>query len=131
MDISKTPFGVTNFERLMYASIVFSLLEAALYWQTLSEVFSNITAFDLAWFYGLQCLFIWLVARKRKNWPRWILLALFILEFIPPHKHFSVSSPIFFDMLEYTSTITGLGLALIFASNEWFQQVENDSLPLV
>ena len=79
------PSNGVRFEQLMYLSLGISVILVALQWNQLVAQFrdlggaaSAIFAFTVA--FAIRILFIWLIARRRKNWARGVglTLALFV-----------------------------------------------------
>jgi len=70
------PSNVARFEKLMYLSLGISVILSIRRWYAgdLTGATFLGPAFNLVFF----VLFIWLAARRRKNWARWILLLAFI-----------------------------------------------------
>ena len=74
------PTNVRRFEWLMYISLVLGIVNAILQYPAFSARIPGafiifIQAFVVAFF----VLFIWLIARKRQNWARWIFVIFFVL----------------------------------------------------
>jgi hypothetical protein len=80
------PSNVTRFEQLMYFTLGIGVLGTFRQWNRLVSdprlarlggvaflVSTQIIAF------GILVLLIWLVARRRKNWARWLTLVMFVL----------------------------------------------------
>lgn len=69
------PKSIILFERLSYLSVFLGVLSMALNMPTITKFSAQslgiYPAVILAVF-GVQILFIWLIARRRKNWARWI-----------------------------------------------------------
>jgi LPXTG-motif cell wall-anchored protein len=74
------PRNVVRFEQLIYASLVVRLIIAIVDFARLSKVTSAlaIVGAGVAGFVILVLL-AWLIARRRKNWARWVLLTLYLL----------------------------------------------------
>src|SRR6266850_2601994 len=74
------PSNVARFEKLMYLSLGIFETSLILRWYVHDLALSAATAVS---FHSLNLVFllacIWLVARRRKNWARWILLLVFIV----------------------------------------------------
>ena len=71
------PKSVVLFERLAYLAVVLGIVSAILNWTgqamppgALPGLFAGLVVIS-----GLEVLFIWLTARKRKNWARWVWVA--------------------------------------------------------
>ena len=74
------PTNIIWFERLAYASLVLGLLVGALDFGTLSEVGLPATVIGIAvGSIALMSLLIWLIARRKQNWARWLFLTFFLL----------------------------------------------------
>ena len=78
------PSNVAWFERLMYLSLGIGVITSALRWSELVALGgplggANAMIFVLAFVFAFMALFIWLVARRHKNWARWFLLILGLL----------------------------------------------------
>ena len=80
------PRNVVWFEVLLYLSLMLDALSVAFEDRTPTEEMteSMITLFTVfeAVLIPLLVYFVWLAARKRKNWPRWALAALLALSVI-------------------------------------------------
>lgn len=70
------PKNVRRFEFLIYLAGAIEILTYPL--QGISTAFAA-SAISVAW-WGFIILLIWLTARRRKNWARWVLFCLFVLE---------------------------------------------------
>ena len=70
------PTHVRWFERLMYLAFVVVGGDFLVRGQLSNSVLALAVAAQL----GVIALLIWLAARRRQNWARWLLFALFILE---------------------------------------------------
>ena len=76
------PASVLWYERLAWAAVALSALSAAADWTVLIKYYNQEPFFYpivVAGIFAVQLLWIWLVARKRKNWARWISLVLVVL----------------------------------------------------
>ena len=77
------PSNVVWFERLMYLAILLGLVDIYTTAQREAVTFPSAQA----WIYvavaiiltGVYVLLIWLAARRRKSWPRYVLAVLFLL----------------------------------------------------
>ena len=82
----KTPKNVLRFEVLLYSSLILDALSVAFQDRTPSADMTESTiAVATVLAAGLILLlfyFVWLAARRRKNWPRWVLLATLVLSVI-------------------------------------------------
>ena len=69
------PKSIMLFERVAYLALLLGLTSDALNWSAVTEAYSQepITSLLVQVIsFGGQALFIWLIARKRKNWARWV-----------------------------------------------------------
>jgi cell division protein FtsW (lipid II flippase) len=82
----KIPKNVLRFEVLLYSSLILDALSVAFQDRTPSaEMTESTIAAATVLAAGLILLlfyFVWLAARRRKNWPRWVLLATLVLSVI-------------------------------------------------
>ena len=82
----KIPKNVLRFEVLLYSSLILDALSVAFQDRTPSADMTESTiAIATVLAAGLILLlfyFVWLAARRRKNWPRWVLLATLVLSVI-------------------------------------------------
>lgn len=122
------PSNVTRFEQLAYLSLGIGIVVAALQYPSLSgQAGAGFTLFVQAFVLGFLFLLVWLIARRRKNWARWVLLILFLVG-IPAYI------PILSDMLLVSSLsgilsivqlfTQGVALYLIFTGDaaSWFKK---------
>lgn len=84
------PRNVTLFERLMYASLLLSVAVLALDGPRLMDKPEVRAAGGLTFVFitllvtiALIALFVWLIARKRQNWARWVFTLFFIIGLWP------------------------------------------------
>ena len=76
----KIPKNVLWFEALLYASLMLDALSLAFQDRTpTAELIEQMILIVAAAVVLLQVFFVWLAARHRKNWPRWVLAATFLL----------------------------------------------------
>jgi len=78
----KIPHNVVWFEILLYGSLALDALSVAFSDRTTERDFGSSLVIAMAMEAGLILLlayFVHLAAEKRKNWPRWVLLALLVL----------------------------------------------------
>ena len=82
----KVPRNVLWFEALLYASLMLDALSLAFQDRTptaeLTEQMILAATIVAATLILLQVYFVWLAARHRKNWPRWVLAAALLLSVI-------------------------------------------------
>jgi hypothetical protein len=126
------PSNVARFEQLMYLSLGIGLIESALQWSqnvTQANAFggAGFVLFVQAFVVVFMVLFIWLVARRHKNWARWLLLVIFILglpiyvKTLGPMLPFNPVAGIL-SVLQLLCQL--VALVLIFTGNArgWFEQ---------
>jgi drug/metabolite transporter (DMT)-like permease len=80
------PKNVLWFEVLLYASLVLDALSVAFQDRTpnadMTEQMIGVYTVMAALLILLLVYFVWLAAQRRKNWPRWALLAALVLSVI-------------------------------------------------
>ena len=80
------PRNVVWFEALLYLSLTLDALSAAFQDRTPTDEVSEQTIMFATATGGCMILllvfFVWLAAQRRKNWPRWALVASFVLSVI-------------------------------------------------
>jgi drug/metabolite transporter (DMT)-like permease len=80
------PKNVLWFEVLLYASLVMDALSVAFQDRTpnadMTEQMIGVYTVMAALLILLLVYFVWLAANRRKNWPRWALLAALVLSLI-------------------------------------------------
>ena len=80
---TRVPINVLRFEALLYASLMLDALSVAFQDRTpTAELIEQIILIVAAAIILLQVYFVWLAARHRKNWPRWVLAAALLLSVI-------------------------------------------------
>jgi protein-S-isoprenylcysteine O-methyltransferase Ste14 len=82
----KVPKNVVWFQALLYASLMLDALSVAFQDRTPSADMTDGMIMIATMLAGVMILlllyFVWLAARKRKNWPRWVLVAALVLSII-------------------------------------------------
>ena len=79
----KIPRNVLWFEALLYVSLMLDALSVAFQDRTpTAELIEQMILIVAAAVILLQVYFMWLAARHRKNWPRWVLAAALFLSVI-------------------------------------------------
>ena len=74
------PKNVSRFEKLWYTSLGIGILVSALEYQYMASLAdTGLILFTQLIVIVFMVLFIWLVARRRKGWARWVLLIMFII----------------------------------------------------
>ncbi len=80
------PNNVIRFEVLLYASLMLDALSVAFQDRTptpdMTESMIMTATFLAAGMILVLVYFVWLAARHRKNWPRWVLAAALVLSVI-------------------------------------------------
>lgn len=80
------PNNVIRFELLLYASLILDALSVAFTDRTPSAEMTETMVMIGTLLSGGMILaftyFVWLAARHRKNWPRWVLIAALVLSVI-------------------------------------------------
>jgi hypothetical protein len=131
MGESELPSNVARFEQLMYLSLVIEFIDSALAWDHNVAMASKLGGAYFVLFvemcvFAFWMLFIWLIARRRKNWARWIILVSFVAAT-------PMSVPLIREWLRFEpvvgvlSLVQGLAqviaLVLVFTGNarDWFK----------
>jgi hypothetical protein len=121
------PRNVVWFEVLLYLSLMLDALSVAFEDRTPTEEMteSMITFFTVfeAVLIPLLVYFVWLAARKRKNWPRWALAALLALSVISLVQVLADSGIALDSGIEIVScALTAAGLYFSFTGDAkgWF-----------
>jgi hypothetical protein len=74
--------------------------------------------------FATDVLFIWLVARRRKNWPRWLMLFFFVsgIVFAPLERQWLRGHPVNSILIVVWWLAQSAAFFLIFTGNarEWF-----------
>ena|ERR1700759_382090 len=81
------PRSVQWFERLAWLAMALTLASAPLNWPTIHRYFARepvVFSMALIVFFSVQAFWIWLVARGRKNWARWVSLVWTVAGFVQP-----------------------------------------------
>jgi len=80
------PRNVLRFEALLYASLMLDALSVAFQDRTPGADVTDRMIMSATMLAGgmilLLVYFVWLAARKRKNWPRWVLTSALVLSMI-------------------------------------------------
>jgi protein-S-isoprenylcysteine O-methyltransferase Ste14 len=121
------PKNVFWFEVLLYSSLVLDALSFAFQDRTPSaettESMITTEALMAACLILLLVYFVWLAARKRKNWPRWALAALLVLSIISVVQMIGESGLQLDSAIETVScALTAAGLYFSFTGDAqgWF-----------
>ncbi|MEA2921004.1 MAG: hypothetical protein QOF07_967 [Bradyrhizobium sp.] len=82
----KLPKNVVWFEVLLYLSLALDALSVAFQDRTpsaeMTDSMITVASLMAACMILLMVYFVWLAAQRRKNWPRWALLAALVLSII-------------------------------------------------
>ena len=123
----KIPKNVLRFEVLLYSSLILDALSVAFQDRTPSVdttestiVVATVLAAGLIL---LLFYFVWLAAQRRKNWPRWVLLATLVLSVISLFQIVDESGLQLDSAIEIVScALTAAGLYCSFTGDAqgWF-----------
>jgi len=123
----KMPKNVRLFEVLLYASLVLDALSIAFQDRTpsaeMTESTIMVATLLAAGLILLLCYFVWLAAQRRKNWPRWVLLASLALSMISLFQIIGEGGLQFDSAIEIVScALTAAGLYFSFTGDAqgWF-----------
>ena len=121
------PRNVLRFEILLYVSLMLDALSVAFGDRTPREDMTDsmiMTESVLSGFVILLLLyFVWLAARRRKNWPRWVLAAALVLSVISLFQVIGVRGVELDSGIEIVScalTAAGLYFSYIGDAQGWF-----------
>lgn len=122
------PINVTRFETLAYISIGIGVIVAALEYRRLSTIV-NPAAVLLIQFLVLLLIvwLIWLTARRRKNWARWLFLIFFLLGvpfYIPNLSDMMTVNPLAGFLSAMQLFVQGAALYFVFSgdANGWVSE---------
>ena len=121
------PRNVFWFEVLLYASLMLDALSVAVQDRTpTAEVTEQMIMANTLIGGGMILLllyFVWLAARRRKNWPRWVLAAALVLSVISLLQVIGANGFELDSVIEIVSCVlTGAGLYYSFTGDAkgWF-----------
>ena len=121
------PKNVFRFEVLMYASLMLDSLSVAVQDRTPTGDMTDQTIMAATLVAGgmilLLLYFVWLAARHRKNWPRWVLAAALLLSVISLFQVIGDNGIELDSMIEIVScalTATGLYFSFTGDAQGWF-----------
>jgi protein-S-isoprenylcysteine O-methyltransferase Ste14 len=121
------PKNVWWFEVLLYASLTLDALSVAFQDRTpradMTEQMIGTATVMAAVLILLLVFFVWLAARRRKNWPRWVLTAALVLSSISltqviGEKGLQFDS--FVDVVSCGLTLAGLYCSFTGDAKGWF-----------
>ena len=123
----KIPRNVLRFEVLLYSSLILDALSVAFQDRTpnadMTESTIAVATVLAAGLILLLFYFVWLAARRRKNWPRWVLLATLVLSVISLFQIIDDSGLQLDSAIEVVScALTAVGLYFSFTGDAvgWF-----------
>jgi branched-subunit amino acid permease len=121
------PKNVWWFEVLLYASLTLDALSVAFQDRTpradMTEQMINVATVMAAILILLLVYFVWLAARRRKNWPRWALTAALVLSMISLTQVIGdngVQLDSFVDIVSCALTLAGLYCSFTGDAKGWF-----------
>ena len=121
------PKNVWWFEVLLYASLTLDAVSVAFQERTpsasMTEHMINVATLMAAAMILLLFYFVWLAARRRKNWPRWVLVAALALSLVSLVQAISEGGLQFDSAIDAISCgLTALGLYFAFTGDakDWF-----------
>jgi uncharacterized BrkB/YihY/UPF0761 family membrane protein len=121
------PKNVFRFEVLLYASLMLDALSVAVQDRTptgeMTEQMIMANTLLAGGMIVLLLYFVWLAARHRKNWPRWVLGAALVLSVIALAQVIGENGIELDSLIEIVScALTGAGLYFSFTGDAqgWF-----------
>ena len=120
--VMKIPHNVVWFEILLYVSLMLDSVSVALADRPISSDLITPMALE-AGLILLLVYFVHLAAQKRKNWPRWVLLALLVLSVLAllpdlAQRGIEISSAI--EIVSCVLTAAGLYSSFTGDARGWF-----------
>ena len=121
------PKNVLWFEVLLYMSLTLDALSVAFQDRTptaeMTERMINVATVMAGVMILLLVFFVWLAARRRKNWPRWVLAAALVLSVVSLVQVIGEKGLAFDSGIEVIScALTAMGLYYSFTGDAvgWF-----------
>ncbi len=121
------PKNVFRFEVLLYASLMLDALSVAVQDRTPTGDMTDQTIMAATLVAGgmilLLLYFVWLAARHRKNWPRWVLAAALVLSVISLFQVIGekgVELDSFIEIVSCALTAAGLYYSFTGDAQGWF-----------
>ena len=121
------PKNVFRFEVLLYLSLMLDALSVAFQDRTpngeMTESVIAVATVIAACLILLLVYFVWLAAHRRKNWPRWVLIAALVLSVLSLVQIIGESGLQLDSAIEIVScALTALGLYVSFTGDAkgWF-----------
>jgi cell division protein FtsW (lipid II flippase) len=125
--VTNLPRNVFRFEVLLYASLMLDSLSVAVQDRTPTADMTDQMIMGATLVAGgmilLFLLFVWLAARKRKNWPRWVLAAFLVFSIISLFQVIGENGVELDSLIEIVScglTIAGLYFSFTGDAQGWF-----------
>lgn len=120
------PKNILRFERLMYASLAVALVDftpasTTLIASDFRDILLGLTIIGAG--FGIYATMIWLAARRRKNWARWVLLGLFVVDLsttLPALVHVAGGFALARQLLRQTCQGGALYFAFTGDAMPWF-----------
>jgi hypothetical protein len=123
----KVPRNVLWFEVLLYLSLTLDALSVAFQDRTPSDEVSEQTIMLAMLTDGAMILllvyFVWLAAQRRKNWPRWVLLAALLLSLISLVQvigEYGLALDSAIEIVSCALTVAGLYFSVTGDAKGWF-----------
>jgi branched-subunit amino acid permease len=121
------PRNVLRFEVLLYLSLMLDAVSVAFQDRTPSREMTDQMIMAATIVAGAMILllvyFVWLAARQRKNWPRWVLAAALVLSVIELVQVIGTNGVEFDSVIEIVSclfTAAGLYFSYTGDAQGWF-----------
>lgn len=121
------PRNVLRFEVLLYASLMLDALSVAFQDRTprgkMTEQMIATSTLLAGGMILLLVYFVWLAARRRKNWPRWVLAAALVLSMMSLGDIIGAQGLEFDSAIEIVScglTVMGLYCSFTGDAKGWF-----------
>ena len=130
------PSNVGRFEQLMYLTVGIGLIGSVLSWNRSVARASALGGATLVLFVqlsvlALMVLFIWLAARRHKNWARWLLLIVGIMglpsyvgilgHYLEPLAGVLILAQLLFQVIAFVLIFTG-------NARDWFKPCPPQSI---
>src|SRR3954447_12958144 len=121
------PKNIARFEVLLYLSLLMDALSAALIDHRLNDAspaeMATINLFAVVQLVALLAC-VWLAARHRRNWARWVLagaLGLSVISLAYGVAEAGVHFASFIDIISTALSVAGLYFAFTGDAQDWFQ----------
>jgi peptidoglycan/LPS O-acetylase OafA/YrhL len=125
--VMNVPKNVLWFEALLYASLMLDALSVAFQDRTptadLSDQMITLATLIMGGMIVLLMYFVWLAARRRKNWPRWVLsvaLGLSFLSLLPAISETGMDLEGAVGIISCALTAAGLYFSYTGDAQGWF-----------